>query len=110
MVRPPQSRMDILTESEMDAIVAQSRIREKYNKVIDSVSAHELLSEKLEDAARRAEEEEEKTSKEKKGKDKSILDDPVVRSMTRTAGNALVRTLLGVLGLGGRSSRRKRIF
>ena len=110
MVRPPQSRMDILTEPEMDAIVAQSRIREKYNQVIDSVSAHELLSEKLEDAARRAEEEEEKTSKEKKGKDKSILDDPVVRSMTRTAGNALVRTLLGVLGLGGRSSRRKRIF
>jgi len=30
--------------------------------------------------------------------------------MTRTAGNTIVRTLLGVLGLGGRSRSRKSLF
>jgi len=33
----------------------------------------------------------------------------VVKSMTRTAGNTIVRSLLGALGLGGRS-RKKSLF
>lgn len=112
MVRPPRSRMDILSDMEIDTIISRSKLAGKYNQVIDSVSAHELLSEKLEDAAKKAEEEREEKADQKKNtkKDKGILDDPVVRSMTRTAGNALVRTLLGVLGLGGTTRRRRRLF
>lgn len=103
MVRPPRSRMDILTETEIANIVSQSKLAEKYNQVIDSESAHEILSEKLEDAAKSA-------PGKKEEKEKSIFDDPVVKSMTRTAGNTIVRALLGVLGIGGRSRRRKSIF
>ena len=103
MVRPPRSRMDILTETEIANIVSQSKLAEKYNQVIDSESAHEILSEKLEDAAKPA-------PGKKEEKEKSIFDDPVVKSMTRTAGNTIVRALLGVLGIGGRSRRRKSIF
>lgn len=112
MVRPPRSRMDVLSDMEIDTIISRSKLAGKYNQVIDSVSAHELLSEKLEDAAKKAEEEREEKADQKKNtkKDKGILDDPVVRSMTRTAGNALVRTLLGVLGLGGTTRRRRRLF
>lgn len=112
MVRPPRSRMDVLSDMEIDTIISRSKLANKYNQVIDSVSAHELLSEKLEDAAKKAEEEREEKADQKKNtkKDKGILDDPVVRSMTRTAGNALVRTLLGVLGLGGTTRRRRRLF
>lgn len=112
MVRPPRSRMDVLSDMEIDTIISRSKLAGKYNQVIDSVSAHELLSEKLEDAAKKAEEEREEKAGQKKTtkKDKGILDDPVVRSMTRTAGNALVRTLLGVLGLGGTTRRRRRLF
>lgn len=111
MIRPPQSRMDILTDSEIDGLVSQSKIAAKYNEVIDSKSAYEILTEKLEDAAKRdeaqkADEPEKKTTAKK---EKGFFDDPVVRSMTRTAGNSIVRTLLGVLGLGGRS-RRKSLF
>ena len=115
MVRPPQSRMDILNEQEIAALVSDSRIAAKYNTEIDSQSAYEILTEKLEDAARRnTEEKEGKAEKEENRKtttkkEKSIFDDPTVKSMTRTAGNTLVRTLLGVLGLGGRS-RRKSLF
>lgn len=37
--------------------------------------------------------------------EKGFFDDPVVKSMTRTAGNTIVRSLLGVLGIGGRRRR-----
>lgn len=111
----PRSRMDILSPSEIDGLVAQSKIATKYNQVIDSESAHEILTEKLAEAAERAaqdkaekEKEEAKTTKRAPAKEKSVFDDPVVKSMTRTAGNTIVRSLLGALGLGGRS--RKRLF
>jgi hypothetical protein len=110
MIRPPQSRMDILTEAEIDTVVANSGIASKYNEVLDSVSAYELLTDKLEEAeARSAEAPTVKKEKKSTAKTKDVFDNPVVRSMTRTAGNTLVRSLLGVLGLGGRG-RRKSIF
>jgi uncharacterized protein len=103
MIRPPQSRMDILSDTELDSLISKSKIAGKYNQVVDSVSAYEMLTEKLDDAAVRSEEQkEQKKEKKSSAKEKGILDDPIVRSMTRTAGNTLVRSLLGVLGLGGR--------
>jgi uncharacterized protein len=111
MIRPPQSRMDILTEGEMDILVSKSKIAAKYNQVIDSQSAYEILTEKLEEAAKRNEnEKEEKTEKKTPAKkEKGFFDDPTVKSMTRTAGNTIIRSLLGVLGIGGRN-RRKSLF
>ncbi|MBK6936429.1 MAG: DUF853 family protein [Chitinophagaceae bacterium] len=112
MIRPPQSRMDILTELEIDSLVSKSKLASKYNEVIDSKSAYEILTEKLEEAAKREEkgESEEKEEKKSTKKEKGFFDNPVVKSMTRTAGNSIVRTLLGVLGLGGRSRSRKSLF
>ena len=40
MMCPPQSRMDILTDAEIDSIVSHSKIAGKYNQVIDSQSAY----------------------------------------------------------------------
>lgn len=112
MIRPPQSRMDILSEIEIDALVSKSRIAAKYNEVIDNISAHEILTQKLEEAAKRDEEQKQKQGEQKEEKkttakkEKTVFDDPTIRSMTRTAGNTIIRSLLGVLGLGGRSRRR----
>ena len=113
MLCSPKSRMDILSEPEIDVLIKESRIAPKYNEAIDSVSAYEILNEKLEEAAKKTEEakqqkEEEKKTKSEK-KEKGFFDDPVVKSMTRTAGNTIVRSLLGALSLGGRS-RRKSLF
>jgi len=112
MIRPPQSRMDILTEAEIDTIVSQSKIAEKYNQVIDSQSAYEILTDKLKQASEREEEIKQQDRKETNTpsakKEKGFFDDPVVKSMTRTAGNTIVRSLLGVLGLSGR--RRRNLF
>src|ERR1700733_8447133 len=51
MMAPPRSRMDILTPAEIDAITAKSKLIPKYNQVIDSESAYEILTQKLQDAA-----------------------------------------------------------
>ncbi len=112
MIRPPRSRMDILTDEEIEALVAKSKIAGKYNEVIDTKSAYEILTEKLEEAASREEDQKLPDSNKKSStkKEKGFFDDPVVKSMTRTAGNTIVRTLLGVLGLGGRSRSRKSLF
>ena len=53
MMCPPRSRMDILTDAEIDALVDNSKIAAKYNQVIDSQSAYEMLTEKLNEAAKR---------------------------------------------------------
>lgn len=107
----PRSRMDILSETEIDNIISRSKIAGKYNQVIDSESAHEILTEKLNEAAERTrdvkkQQEDAKEERKTSRKDKGFFDDPVVKSMTRTAGNTIVRSLLGALGLGGRSRRR----
>jgi len=116
MMRPPQSRMDILTAEELDGLISKSKIAGKYNRPVDSQSAHEILTEKLEQAAKKEEQEKQKETGEKEErktttkKEKGFFDDPVVKSMTRTAGNTIVRSLLGISGLGGRSRRRTSLF
>ena len=69
MIRPPQSRMDILTDAEIDSLISKSKIASKYNEVIDSKSAYEMLTEKLEDAAKR-DSEKKQQDEEKAGKKK----------------------------------------
>ncbi len=111
MMHPPRSRMDILSEGEIDSIVSQSKLVSKYNQVVDQQSAYELLTEKLEEAAEKNAEAEEPTTTRKRTstkKEESILDSPVVKQMGRTAANVITRSLLGALGLGGTSSRRRK--
>src|SRR5215204_158658 len=40
MLVPPQSRMDILTDAEIDSLVSKSKIAARYNKEVDSKSAY----------------------------------------------------------------------
>ena len=109
MLRAPNSRMDILSESEIDGLVAKSKIAAKYNKVVDSESAYEILNDKLKEAAEKKEVIKEETAEKKNTvKEKSIFDNPTVKQVGRTAASIITRSLLGVLGLGGR--RKKSIF
>ncbi len=48
--RAPLSRMDVLEQSEVDALVAKSKIAPKYNEDIDRESAYEILTGKIEKA------------------------------------------------------------
>jgi hypothetical protein len=110
MLYPPRSRMDILTGAEIENIVAHSKLVTKYNQAVDSESAYEILNGKLQQATQQAQQQKEmqqqKTSVKGKKED-SFFDNPVVKQAERTAASVLTRSLLGVLGLGG---RRKSIF
>ena len=111
MLFPPRSRMDILTEGEIDNIVSHSKLVAKYNQAIDSESAYEILSGKLQQASQQAQQQKQVQQQQTAGrtakKDDSFFDSPVVKQMERTAASVLTRSVLGVLGLGG---RRKSIF
>ena len=110
MLNPPKSRMDILSDVEIDTIVAGSKLAPKYNKVVDSESAYELLNAKIAEAAEKTVEavEEKQATKQQNGKkEESFFDNPMVKSAGRTAATMITRSLLGALGLGGRSRRSK---
>jgi DNA helicase HerA-like ATPase len=113
MLCPPRSRMDILTDAEIAKIVSHSKLVAKYNQSIDSESAYEILTGKLQDASQSATEQKQSKQTEKAAagtgkKDESFLDSPMMRQVERTAASVLTRSLLGVLGLGGRSRKRTR--
>ncbi|MFT3936784.1 MAG: DUF853 family protein [Chitinophagaceae bacterium] len=110
MLLSPRSRMDILSDAEIDGIVGKSKLVPKYNQVIDSNSAYEILTQKLEDAAKKTEEEKQDTTKPGKA-EPGFFDNPIVKQVGRTAASVITRGLLGALGLGGRSSsKRKSLF
>ncbi|MEJ7737636.1 MAG: helicase HerA-like domain-containing protein [Chitinophagaceae bacterium] len=109
MLLAPRSRMDVLSEIEIDALTAKSKLIPKYNQTTDSESAYEILNEKLAEAAERAPEEVRKTGraqKEEKSTFEQVLDNSIVKQVGRTAAGIITRSLLGALGLGGRSRRR----
>ena len=109
MLCPPQSRMDVLSDTEIDVLVNKSRLVNKYNRQIDSQSAYEILTGKLEDAQKKAEEEQgEKQQTKKAAKEESFFDNPVLKQVGRTAASVITRSLLGALGLGGR--RKSSLF
>jgi len=109
MLCAPRSRMDILTDGEIDSITSRSKLVTKYNQVLDSESAYEILTAKLEEAAEKtAELTTKKAEKEEPNMIEKLADNTVVKSMLRTAGNTIVRSLLGSLGLGGRSSSKSK--
>ena len=67
MLRAPMSRMDILTDSELEELIFQSKLRSKYNEEIDRESAYELLNQKIEEAeAKEAKEKAEAEALERK--------------------------------------------
>jgi uncharacterized protein len=115
MLIAPRSRMDVLSDSEIEGIVAKSKIAAKYNQVIDNQSAYEILTDKLNEAAEKATEqkeaaEEEKETRKSAKKEEGFFDNPMVKQAGRTAANVITRSLLGALGLGGRSRKKSGWF
>lgn len=102
MLCPPRSRMDLLTPQEIQTLISTSVLVPKYSEEVDRESAFEILNKKIRQAKEEEPEEEEKkrsSGKEEKGFWESMMGNTVVKSMLRTAGNTLVRTLLGSLGM-----------
>jgi predicted flap endonuclease-1-like 5' DNA nuclease len=111
MLCAPRTRMDVLTDAEIDTLTGKSKLVAKYNQAIDSQSAYEILTAKLQEAADKnpdqGNDSNTKSKKEEESTFEKVANNSIVKSMVRTAGNTIVRSLLGSLGLGGRSSSSK---
>ena len=99
MMRAPMSRMDILTDTEIKALLDKSVLKAKYNEVIDRESAYEILNAKItneapkEDASKKTETKSTapKTSSAPK---KSTAQNPIIKILTSAT---FVRGVFGVL-------------
>ena len=103
---PPRSRMDVLTDDEIEDIAKASKLSPKYNQVIDRESAYEILNEKLNTEVDSEIDDEISTkSKNEKSTLDTILASPLTKQIGRTAANIITRSLLGALGLGGKKTK-----
>lgn len=103
LLRPPVSRMDILSESEIQNLVSKSPLVRKYNVDLERDSAFELLENKISRAEAAAEEPAapipRKTTASKPTKETSIIDELSKNTMVRQIGRTIFRELTrGILG------------
>lgn len=116
MLRAPQSRMDVLTETEIKEIVRNSRFAAKYNEEIDRESAYEILTKKVEKAKsdehlatldRQIVEEKKVSRRSTNRKETSFIEElsknTMMRQVGRTVARELTRGILGILGVKTRS-------
>ncbi|MDI1323434.1 MAG: DUF853 family protein [Algoriphagus sp.] len=111
LVRAPITRMDILTESEIDDLVSGSQLVAKYNQELDRESAFELLERKMD----LIEKEQEKAKLPGPGTsrtgsrskpEESFIEELSKNTMVRQVGRTLFRELArGILGSFSRKSR-----
>ncbi|MEC3906967.1 helicase HerA-like domain-containing protein [Tamlana sp. 2201CG12-4] len=105
MMRAPMSRMDVLTDDELNTLLSESKLVKKYNKDIDRESAYELLNDKIKQAE--AEEAKEKARKEKEAlkkaeskkrarstRSRSTRMNPIVKVLTSAT---FIRSVFGIL-------------
>jgi predicted nucleic acid-binding Zn-ribbon protein len=96
------SRMDVLTESEIQEINSKSKLVEKYSELIDRESAYEMLNKKiaiLEDETAKLEEQKEveKTTKTKTTQEKNATD-KIGKSVLKVLTSAtFIRGAFGIL-------------
>ena len=69
LIRPPYSRLGVVTEAERAAIMAGSGMGQKYDTPLERESAQEILSKRAEDAARASAEAEAEATARKKSDD-----------------------------------------
>ncbi|MEO8235429.1 MAG: helicase HerA-like domain-containing protein [Flavobacterium sp.] len=82
MMRAPESRMDILTESEISEINSKSKLVEKYSEEIDRESAYEILTKKIEDISGEIAEKEEEKRASKEPSTASVVGKSVLKVVT----------------------------
>lgn len=103
MMRAPMSRMDVLTENEIAAINAKSKLVRKYSELVDRDSAYEMLNKKLQSAQEEIAQEEiaeeqEKQAEAKEDKKASETTGTVTKSVIKVLTSAtFIRGAFGVL-------------
>jgi DNA helicase HerA-like ATPase len=94
MMRAPMSRMDVLTESEIQEINSKSKLVQKYKEVVDRESAYEMLTRKIESANVQVEPEKEKNQGITEPSTASVVTKSVLKVVTSAT---FIRGAFGIL-------------
>ena len=102
MMRAPMSRMDVLSDVELNALLDDSKLVMKYNKTIDRESAYEMLNSKIKKAEALKVKEDARIEKEKARKSssrtstrrRSTAQNPIVKVLTSAT---FIRAVFGIL-------------
>ncbi|SEC93369.1 hypothetical protein SAMN04489761_4009 [Tenacibaculum sp. MAR_2009_124] len=97
MLRAPMSRMDILSEKEIQEVLDNSKLVKKYNETVDRESAYELLNDKIKRINREKEKDEEEsrsTRRNSSSSRKSTRMNPIVKVLTSAT---FIRSVFGIL-------------
>ncbi len=99
MLRAPMSRMDVLTEQELKALLKKSTLSSKYNDIVDRESAYELLVKKIEKAE--AEEAKAAAKKEREKLNKSSSSSRSRSKRTSATEKAVLKVLTSATFIRG---------
>ena len=103
MMRAPMSRMDVLSPTELQNLLDDSKLVLKYNEEIDRESAYEMLNKKIakaEEAKIKTEEKEAKEEAEEKAsrrtttRRRSTAQNPIIKVLTSAT---FIRSVFGIL-------------
>lgn len=94
MMRAPQSRMDILTETEIAEINSKSKLVRKYGELIDRESAYEMLSKKIEASQEQVTIQQEKKTESDEPSTATVVTKSVLKVVTSAS---FIRGAFGVL-------------
>lgn len=98
MMRAPESRMDVLTENEIQEINAKSKLVRKYSELIDRESAYEMLNKKIAVVEQEVAKEQEERAAEKEEKQSGDATGAVTKSVIKVLTSAtFIRGAFGVL-------------
>ena len=98
MLRAPQSRMDILVDSEIVEINSKSKLVKKYSEELDRESAYEILNKKIEEANKQAEETSQESAPEEEKSNEPSTASVVGKSVLKVVTSAsFIRGAFGIL-------------
>ncbi len=94
LLRAPMSRMDVLTDKELNNVIENSDLVKKYGDIIDRESAYEILNKKIEKAEALAKKKKAEPAKRRTSSRQSTRMNPILKVLTSAT---FIRGVLGVL-------------
>ncbi|TYB73830.1 DUF853 family protein [Bizionia gelidisalsuginis] len=97
MMRAPMSRMDILTDKELQVVIDDSKLALKYNDTIDRESAYEILNKKIEAAEAvkaKLDKEADSQKKTRTSSHRSTPQNPLIKVLTSAT---FIRSVFGII-------------
>jgi DNA helicase HerA-like ATPase len=104
LIRPPESRIGVLTDAEREEILDRSPLRGRYDETIDRESAHEKLEQRAAESERaalaeKARQAESKSTQRKHDSRRQSVGEAMMKSVARSIGSSLGRRIVrGILG------------